>query len=102
MKDQVKPNQVVVSFEDVMMKSPGTYISSDSGGPSQFMAGRTEKIKSGKDVAAANESLNKIATNLENYLLGKDNGAMMKCSECDVLTMTPEQMKEHLKRHEHQ
>lgn len=98
MKNDIQGNTDTVTFENVMLKSPDRYVSSDA---NEQIAGKTTPVKSEKDMAAANKRLSYITDNLESYLLTKTEvaGPLMKCPECPVLGTSPEEMKEHMKLH---
>lgn len=99
MKNTVTDNKNTVTFDNVVLKSPTTY-SAETG---EAFAGSTMPVKSEKDVAAATSRLTYVADNLEAYLLGKGAGScpLTKCPECAVLCPTSDEMKEHMKTHEH-
>ncbi|MHC1697928.1 MAG: hypothetical protein AB9919_07725 [Geobacteraceae bacterium] len=100
MKNKIQGNKDTVTFEKVMLKSPVSYISSDG---NEEIASQTVPVKAKKDVAAATKVLNHIADNLEAYLLAKSDAAcpLEKCPDCQLLTPSSEEMKEHMKTHEH-
>lgn len=99
MKNTIQGNKDTVTFEKVMLKSPEVFLSDSN----QTIAGSTEKIKAKRDVAAATKVLNHIADNLEAYLLAKSDAAcpLEKCPHCKLLAPSSEEMKEHMKTHEH-
>jgi hypothetical protein len=103
MKNTVQDNRVAVAFDEVMLKSPETYTSLNTGAFSPFIGGETAPVESGKDIAAANKALNLLADNLERFLLGKEESGspLMQCPHCRLLGASPEEMKEHMQRHEH-
>jgi hypothetical protein len=103
MKNTVQDNRVAATFEGVMLKSPETYLSLDTGAVSPFIGGETTPVESRVDIEAASNSLNLVADNLEAYLKGKSDAAcpLMKCPECPLLGTSSEEMKDHMKRHEH-
>lgn len=99
MKNKIQGNKDTVTFEKVMLKSPTQYYQEQN----ETVAGQTSKIRDKKDVVAANKALANIADNLEAFLLGKSTEScpLMKCPECAVLCPTSEEMKDHMKTHEH-
>lgn len=98
MRNTIQGNKDTVTFEDVMLKSPTEYLSETN----EKIIGEASPVKSSKDIAAANKALSYVADNLENYLLGRsDTGNLLsRCADCNLLSATPEDMKEHMKRHE--
>lgn len=101
-KSSVQNNKDTVTFEDVMLKAPKSYITESVGASTEYTGGEVTEVKSGKDVAAANKALDYVATNLGDYLLGKTETAcpLVKCPVCPELTTSPAEMKEHMKTHE--
>jgi hypothetical protein len=101
MKNTVQDNRVAVSFEEVMLKSPETYLPSDTGAGPLFTGGEVAKVESKDDIAAANRVLSHVADNLEANLKDKSDAAcpLVKCPECAVLCPSSEEMKEHMKGH---
>lgn len=101
MKNKIQGNKDTVTFENVMLKSPDTYVS--SGANEEMIAGQTNPVKVKKDVAVANKALADIADNLEAYLLSRSDAdcPLMKCPDCSLLSPSSEKMKEHMKTHEH-
>jgi hypothetical protein len=98
MKNRIQGNKDTVTFEKVMVKSPTNYLEYG-----EAIAGQASPVKSKKDVAAATKILTHVANNLEAYLFGKSTEAcsLVKCPECAVLCPSSEEMKEHMKVHEH-
>lgn len=102
MKNNIQNNIVTVTFDDVMLKAPKSYLPESVGAATPFIGGEVGPVKSKKDVTVVTNSLNLIATNLESFLLNKTGTAtLMRCPDCGVLCTSPEQMKEHMKVHEH-
>jgi len=99
MKNKIQGNKNTVTFEKVMLKSPTHYYQEQN----ETVAGQTSKIREKKDIAAANKVLANIADNLEAFMLGKSAEAcpLEKCPECAVMCPTSDEMKEHMKTHEH-
>lgn len=98
MKNDIQGNMDTVTFENVMLKSPDRYVSSDA---NEQIAGKTTPVKSEKDMAAVNKRLAYITDNLESYLLSKSEVAcpLVKCPECPVMGTSQEEMREHMKGH---
>jgi len=98
MKNTVQGNKDIVTFDKVMLKSPIEYLEYG-----RTSGGQTSPLKTEKDIAAATSRLAYIADNLEAYLLGKgtESCPLVKCPDCAVLCPTSEEMKEHMKTHEH-
>lgn len=103
MKNKIQNNEDTVTFEEVMLKAPVTYLPSNTGAGPTTIGGEAEPVKSRNDIAAANKILNYIAVNLEDYLHNKTvtTCPMERCPECGVLCISPKEMKEHMKTHEH-
>jgi hypothetical protein len=103
MRNSIEGNRDTVTFEKVMLKSPEMYFSSDTGGPSTFTPPKLEPLQSKKDIAAAQKVMNHVTGNLEAFLLNKSDAVcpLMKCQECVVLCPSSEELKEHMKSHEH-
>lgn len=102
MKNSVQNNKDTVTFEDVMLKAPKSYITESVGASTDYTGGEITEVKSGKDVAAANKALDYVANNLGDYLLDKTATAspLVKCPVCPTLTTSPGELKEHMKTHE--
>ena len=102
-KNSVENNKSTVTFEDVRLQAPKSYIAESVGATRDYTGGETTEVKSGKDIAAANKALNHVADNLGDYLLGntQTTSPLLKCPVCPTLTTSPEEMKEHMKTHEH-
>ena len=104
MKNEIKGDKDTVTFDNVMLKAPERYTSSDG---NERIKGKTYPLASRsvtqKDLAAVNSRLTYIANNLETYLLSQSDSAcpMTKCPECGVLQTSKEEMKEHMKEHVH-
>jgi len=101
MENKIQDKKDTVTFEEVMLKSPTSYLPSDTGGGETTIKGEAEPVKAEKDVAAANSMLNYLADNLGDYLNGKTEVTcpLEKCPDCGVLYRTPAEMKEHMKGH---
>lgn len=101
MKNKIQNNRDTVTFEEVMLKAPVSYLPADTGAGPTTIGGEIEPVKSKKDIAAANKILNYITVNLEDYLHNKAATAcpMERCKECGLLCTSPEEMKEHMKSH---
>jgi hypothetical protein len=102
-RNSIEGNRNTVTFEKVMLKSPETYFSSDTGGGPSTIPSKLEPVQSREDIAAANWVMTHVAASIESFLLKKSDSAcpLVKCSECSVLCPSAEEMKEHMKRHEH-
>ncbi len=102
-KNSVEKNKSTVTFEDVKLQAPKSYITESVEETKPYTGGEITEVKSGKDIAAANKALNYVADNLGDYLLGKTQTAspLAKCPVCPTLATSPEEMKEHMKTHEH-
>jgi hypothetical protein len=102
MKNSIQGNKNTVTFEKVMLKSPTTYLPSDTGAGPTSIKGKLEPIESKSDIATANKVLTHIADNLESYLLKKSDAGcpLFKCPNCKLLCPSSEDMKEHMKTHE--
>lgn len=102
-KSSVQNNKDTVTFEDVMLKAPISYTTESVGASTPYTGGEITEVKSGKDIAAANKALDYVATNIGDYLLGKTETTcpLVKCPECPALATSPEEIKEHMKTHEH-
>jgi predicted small secreted protein len=97
MKNAIQGNRDIVTFEDVMLKSPTEYNTETN----EKIIGDASPVRSTKDIAAANKALSYVADNLKNYLLGTGDttNQLVKCPDCRLLTTTPVEMKEHMKMH---
>ncbi len=103
MKNTIQNKKDTVTFEDVMLKAPVTYLPADTGAGPTTMGGEAEPVKSKKDIAAANKILNYTAVNLEDYLHNKTvtTCPLERCRDCGLLLTSPAELKEHyLKFHE--
>ncbi len=102
-KNSIEKNKSTVTFEDVKLKAPRSYTAESTGAGTPYTGGEITEVKSAKDIAAANKALSYVADNLGDSLLGKTQSAcpLAKCPECPTLATSPEEMKEHMKTHEH-
>lgn len=104
MKNVIQGDKDTVTFDNVMLKAPERYTSSDG---NERIKSETYPLASRavtkNDVAAVNSRLIYIANNLETFLLSQGDSAcpMTKCPECGVLQTSKEEMKEHMKEHGH-
>lgn len=102
-RNSIEGNRNTVTFEKVMLKSPETYLPSDTGGGPTSIPSKLEPLQSREDIAAANRVMTHVAASIEAFLLKKNDSAcpLVKCPKCGVLCPSSEEMKEHMKRHEH-
>ena len=100
-KNTVQNNRDTVTFEDVMLQAPRSYMTESVGASTPYYGGEVNPVKSKKDIAAANKVLNYVAVNLEDYLHGKASTAcpMGRCPECGILQTSPKETNEHIKTH---
>jgi hypothetical protein len=101
MENKIQNNKDTVTFEDVTLKAPVSYLAADTPMGPTTIGGETEPVKSKKDIEAANKVLTNIAVNLDDYLHNKSETAcpLERCKDCGVLSTSPEDMKEHMKGH---
>jgi hypothetical protein len=101
MTNNIQNNKDTVTFEEVTLKAPVSYLPSDTGAGPTTIGGEIEPVKSKKDIEAANKVLNYIAVNLEDYLHNKTETTcpLERCKDCGVLSTSPDTMKEHVKGH---
>jgi hypothetical protein len=97
MKNTIQGNKDTVTFENVMLKSPTTYLPDSS----EEIRGLASPVTADRDRSAATSRLTYVTDNLEAYLLGKSDAAcpLVKCQECGVLSPSSDEMKEHMKGH---
>jgi hypothetical protein len=97
MKNTIQGNKDTVTFENVMLKSPTTYLPDSS----EEIPGQASPVTADRDRSAAASRLTYVTDNLEAYLLGKSDAAspLVKCQECGVLSPSSDEMKEHMKVH---
>jgi hypothetical protein len=97
MKNTIQGNKNTVTFENVMLKSPTTYLPDSS----EAIPGEISPVTAGSDRLAAASRLTYVTDNLEAYLLGKSTEScpLVKCPDCSVLSPSSEEMKEHMKGH---
>jgi hypothetical protein len=97
MKNTIQGNKNTVTFENVMLKSPTTYLPDSS----EEIPGKISPVTADNDRLAAASRLTYVTDNLEAYLLGKSTEScpLVKCPDCSVVSPTLEEMKEHMKVH---
>jgi hypothetical protein len=68
MKNTIVDNKDVVTFDNVMLRTPKSYIIEDEYLAKSYTGGEEVAITSPKDAAAANKALSYISDNLADYL----------------------------------
>jgi hypothetical protein len=97
LKNTIQGNKDTVTFENVMLKSPTTYLPDSS----EEIPGQATPVIADRDRSAVTSRLTYVTENLEAYLLGKSTEScpLVKCPDCSVVSPSSEEMKEHMKVH---
>lgn len=71
MKNEIRDNRDMVTFDKIMLRSPKEYLPVDTGGGEKYIPATESVPVSKKDVEAAQYAVGYIADNLERYLQTK-------------------------------